>query len=135
MYEREIPFIIDIPEPEFFVPAEFIFSGIYRIRNGSQGFHSCFRAGYLKRFATTICLLKIVLGQGVKILYSRYNFLISFIMKNRGKTKLLFYGGHFYRLWSFYLTYLSCGATVQCHIMRLICFPGASCKIRHIYRF
>src|SRR5436190_1677361 len=30
----------------------------------------------------------------------------------------------------------SCGSpAIQCHIMRFVCFPGTSCKVRYIYSF
>ena len=39
MNKREIPFVIDIIQPEFFVPGEFLWFYIYRVCNYCQGLH------------------------------------------------------------------------------------------------
>lgn len=37
--KRKVSFVIDVFEPELFVPTELALTGINRIRNGSQGLH------------------------------------------------------------------------------------------------
>jgi hypothetical protein len=39
MDKRQISLIVDKSQPEFFIPAEITFFGIYRIRNSGQGLH------------------------------------------------------------------------------------------------